>query len=886
MSSTIVAGLRISASASGMGVFSNAQKTMLGLKTVTEQLSAKSTALGQSIKQGIGTNGTQAVAALNTQYQRLAQSIDTARLRQEQLQGRMDRAKQLSTDRSNLRSGALETLAVGVTAALPVKLAIDYESAMADVKKVVNFDTPEGFSTLSTEILELTRTLPLAASDLAAIAASGGQLGIASKDIKLFTTNIAKMATAFDMSAEMAGDSMAKLANVYQIPIQNIDRLGDAINELSNSSPAKASDIVNALSRVGGVAKAFGLTEIQAAALSNTFISLGKAPEVAGTAINAMLIKLQTADKQSDKFKDALDSIYISADSLKTAIGKDAQGALTSFLGTVAKVPKADRMGLLVDLFGLEYADDIAVLAGSMDTYATSLKTVSNESNYKGSMEKEFQARAATTANNLQLLKNGMAELGINIGAAVLPALNELINSVRPAINSFATWAKENAGLVSGALKLVTGVVALRLGFIGLSYGVSLGASAFNSVGIAMSMATGKVAVLNSTIIATRMAPLVSGVTSLTAALPALSGGMALLGTVIAATPIGWIVAGIAAVATAGFLIYKYWEPIKAWAGGFFSGLMEGLKPIGDAFSVAFAPLAPLLASLGALIKPVIQWFSELFTPVQMSGEALGRASSSGMAFGRIVGAAISGLTAPVRWLLEGIGEIPAAFSGGLGSIAALITNFSPMGLFYRAFAGVMTYFGFELPDKFTEFGGMLVTGLVNGIGNMAGSLKESVVGIGSSVKGWFTETLGIQSPSRVFMGYGENVSEGAAIGIAGQTGLIRKAALGMAAATAVSLGAPQMAAAAPSVLASQAQAFASATQPQALAMGSAPTASAPGGSGITIHLTQQFTITDGSGNVQEQVMKAGRISFEEFRKMLEQVEHERNRRSYGPGRS
>jgi TP901 family phage tail tape measure protein len=886
MSSTIVAGLRISASASGMGVFSGVQKTLVGLKTVTEQLSAKSNALGQSIKQSMGTNGAQAVAALNTQYQRLAQSIDTARIRQEQLQSRLARRERLSAERGELRSGALETLAVGVTAALPVKLAIDYESAMADVKKVVNFETPEGFKTLSAEILELTRTLPLASTDLAAIAASGGQLGIASKDIKQFTTNIAKMATAFDMSAEAAGDSMAKLANVYQIPIQNIDRLGDAINELSNSSPAKASDIVNALGRVGGVAKAFGLTEIQAAALSNTFISLGKAPEVAGTAINAMLIKLQTADKQSDKFKEALDSVWISAASLKTAIGKDAQGALTSFLSTINKVPKADRMGLLVDLFGLEYADDIAVLAGSMDTYATSLKTVSDESNYKGSMEKEFQARAATTANNLQLLKNGMAELGINMGSAVLPALNELINSVRPVITSFATWAKENSGLVSGMLKLVTGVVALRLGFIALRYGVSLGASALNSVGIAMSVATGKVAVLNSTIIATRMAPLISGVTSLTGALPALSGGMALLGSVIAATPIGWIVAGIAAVATAGFLIYKYWEPIKAWAGGFFSGLVEGLKPIGDAFSAAFAPLAPLVSAVGALIRPVIQWFSELFTPVQMSGEALGRASSSGMAFGRVVGGVLSALTAPIRWLLEGIGEIPTAFSGGLGSIAALITNFSPLGLFYRAFAGVMTYFGLELPDKFTEFGGMLVTGLVNGISNMAGSLKDSIIGMGSSVKDWFTETLGIQSPSRVFMGYGENVSEGAAIGIASQTGLIRKAALGMAAATSISLGAPQMAAAAPSMLASQAQAFASATQPQALAMGTAPTAGAPGGAGITIHLTQQFTITGGSGNVQEQVMKAGRMSFEEFRTMLDQVERDRTRRSYGPVRT
>lgn len=91
------------------------------------------------------------------------------------------------------------------------------------------------------------------------------------------------------MPAEQAGDSMAKPANVYQIPIDQIGKLGDAVNHLSNSSPAKASDIVNVLGRVGGVAKQFGLTELQTASLSNAFISLGKTPEVAGTAINGML---------------------------------------------------------------------------------------------------------------------------------------------------------------------------------------------------------------------------------------------------------------------------------------------------------------------------------------------------------------------------------------------------------------------------------------------------------------------------------------------------------------------------------------------------------------------------------------------------------------------
>ena len=180
--------------------------------------------------------------------------------------------------------------------------AIKFESAMANVKKVVDFESPEGFKNLKKDILEMTRTIPMSKEELAGIAASGGQLGIAEKDLKSFTTTIAKMGVAFDMSAEQAGDSMAKLANIYKIPISQIDKLGDAVNQLSNSSPAKAADIVNTLGRVGGVAKQFGLTELQTASLSNAFIALGRSPEVAGTAINGMLSKLMTADKQGAKF--------------------------------------------------------------------------------------------------------------------------------------------------------------------------------------------------------------------------------------------------------------------------------------------------------------------------------------------------------------------------------------------------------------------------------------------------------------------------------------------------------------------------------------------------------------------------------------------------------
>jgi hypothetical protein len=89
--------------------------------------------------------------------------------------------------------------------------------------------------------------------------------------------------------------------------------------------------MVPALNRIGGTARQFGLTAVQASALAGAFISLGKAPEKAGTAINAMLSKLQTAGKQGKKFQDALRQMGMSAKQLEKDIGQDAQGALVKF---------------------------------------------------------------------------------------------------------------------------------------------------------------------------------------------------------------------------------------------------------------------------------------------------------------------------------------------------------------------------------------------------------------------------------------------------------------------------------------------------------------------------------------------------------------------------
>ncbi|WP_175784508.1 hypothetical protein [Burkholderia ambifaria] len=128
--------------------------------------------------------------------------------------------------------------------------------------------------------------------------------------------------------------------------------------------------------------------------------------------------------------------------------------------------------------------------------------------------------------------------------------------------------------------------------------------------------------------------------------------------------------------------------------------------------------------------------------------------------------------------------DAKAAFSGGIGAIGAFILNWSPLGLFYRAFAAVMSWFGVEMPAKFTQFGADIIAGLVSGISDAFPSVKGVISLLGDSAVGWFKEKLGIHSPSRVFDMLGGFIGQGAAQGIEGERANVA-AAVGRLAGTA-----------------------------------------------------------------------------------------------------
>ncbi|MCG7659091.1 phage tail tape measure protein [Neisseriaceae bacterium CCUG 44465] len=316
--------------------------------------------------------------------------------------------------------GSLTTAGGGL--AYVANEAIKFESAMAQVKKVTDA-TPAQIAALSGSLKELGGQLGMMPDELAQIAAAGGQMGIAFEKLPAFTQMTAQMANAFNMTADAAGDMSAKISNVYGLTIEEMAELGDAMNTLGNNTAAKEVEIGNALMRIGGNAKQFGLLKEEAAALLAAFISLGKPPEVAATAINALLTKLQTATEQGNDFKDGLRDVGLSAQEMADNIAANPQAALTDFLQKMEKLDKQSRSITLAKMFGAEYSDDIALLVGGLETYDKALEKATDRTETFGAMQKEAGAALETTEGKMRQAKADIAAAAIDLGNALLPVV-------------------------------------------------------------------------------------------------------------------------------------------------------------------------------------------------------------------------------------------------------------------------------------------------------------------------------------------------------------------------------------------------------------------------------------------------------------------------------
>ena len=777
-------GISISVSAVVGGALSgltNIGKAMDTLKSTTKTLSERQKELGKVLERNKDRLGVSSAKQLWQEYDKIGLAVSKLTQQYKKLNAVRAQREAVNSQWGDIKGQWQGALAAAGTLILPVKVSIEFESAMADVKKVVNFDTPQQFKEMERDILKMTRTIPMAGKDIAAIVAAGGQSGVSRENLTGFAEKAAKMGVAFDMAAGQAGESMATLSNVLQIPIPKIGTLGDAINHLSDNANSKAADIVNVLTRVGSDIKQLGMTENQGAAWGSTFLSMGKAPELAAQAMKGMITSMSVM--KAGGAKKELAALGLTTKEFAAAMDKDANRAMLNLLDRVKQLPKAEQFPMLLKMFGQNYADDAMMLANNVGEYNRQLalleeRDASGNLKYLGSMQREFANRSATTANQIQIFKNGISELGIRLGSIVLPAVNAFLSKCIMLTSMISDWTEKHPVLTKGIVGTAASLLAFKVGMFGAMVIANRSHAAYLALksGLLSLKAT---VVLTKTVMQGGL-----GLSAISGTLGTVMRGFAAARTVIAGFGLSslaalWpVVLAVAAVAAVAFVIYKYWKPLKAFFAGFWEGLTKGLEPLTPLFDAFVGTLSGIWTAVQPYLQPVLDWFGDFFNLTQAGeGNARSWGGSVGSALASVVNTVVSVGTMIVdgwRMIFDGIfsladsawTQIKTAFDGGLLGILGLILNWSPIGAFYSAFASVLSWFGIDLSARFTEFGSNIIQGLWNGLQAKFEAVRAWLAEKAAALKNTFAGVMDIHSPSRVFRRFGGWMMEGLQIGI------------------------------------------------------------------------------------------------------------------------
>lgn len=682
-------------------------------------------AAGQAVRQhGVNlTAGNGAVQSAIRRTEQYALSLERERQRLAAVtraQASYEKAKETG---ARLRGGGTMAIAgaaaAGYTGGRFLSPAVGFDTDMSRVMALTRMDKGDSrFTDLREQAKKLGAETAFSSSDAAQGQAFLAMAGFTPEAIRaalpgVLDTAIAGGALSGDISLGETADIGASVLKQFGLQATDMGRVGDVLAGTFTRSSTNLRALGDTMKYTGPVAAALGISLEEAAAMAGVLANNGLRGSDAGTAMRASLTRLSAPTGAAAK---ALKELGVSV--------TDSRGKLRpveQILGDLYKATKkygdTDQISFFKDIAGEEAMVGLQTLvksvgSGDLQRLIAELKKAQGES---AATAKKMSDNLGGDISNLSSAWEG---LQIQISDTVNGPLRSLVQWLDETISRVTVWVKANPRLAQTLLLVGGGALALTaaLGAASLAAGILIGPLAKLQLGF--TVLTGGRGILG-TIAAFRtlgtaagpvMASMrgwsgvISGIASdfgrVSAIMPAIRAGLmgaflapgaalasfgkslgmlmlrltglpALWGMITGAvsvlggalsfllSPIGLIAAAFVA---AGLLIWRYWEPLKAFFTGLFAGVMQALSPLRD----SFAAFSPILESVGDGVKSVWQWFTNLLSPIQTSKDTLDKCASAGSTFGNVLGGALQVVLIPARalldtlaWILEKLGVLP-----------------------------------------------------------------------------------------------------------------------------------------------------------------------------------------------------------------------------------
>ncbi|EPZ6063543.1 phage tail tape measure protein [Klebsiella michiganensis] len=677
-------------------------------------------AAGQAVRQhGVNlTSGSGAVQSAIRRTEQYSQALERERQRLAAVtraQASYEKAKETG---ARLRGGGTMAIAgaaaAGYTGGRFLAPAVGFDEEMSRVQALTRLDKGDSqLAALRAQAKKLGAETAFTTRDAASGQAFLAMAGFTPQSIQAALPGVLNMALAGGMDLGESADIGSNILSQFRLDPKEMDRVSDVLTAAFTRTNTDLRGIGEAMTYAGVGAEKLGVSVEEAAALVGVLAAQGIRGSMAGTGLRASLSRLASP---VGKAKDALKELGVSvADS--TGKMRPIEGVLTDLFKTTKKYGNTDQLSFFKDIAGEEAANSLQTLVQAAGSGQLQ-KLLSELKKSQGEALKAAKVMADNLGGDLKNLDSAWEGFRIQVEETTDGPLRKLTQNLSEVITAASEWVKANPRLAQTLLLVVGGALALAvaIGALSLAVGILIGPLAKLQLGF--TLLTGGRGILGTVAafrtLGTAAGPVmasirgwpvvISGIASgfgrISAILPAIRAGLlgaflapgaaltslgknlgmlmlrltglpALWGMITGAvsvlggalsfllSPIGLI--GAAFVA-AGLLIWRYWEPIKAFFTGLFTGVMQALLPLRD----SFAAFSPILESVGDGVKSVWQWFTNLLSPIQTSKDTLDKCASAGSTFGNVLGGALQVVLIPAKalldtlaWILEKLGVLP-----------------------------------------------------------------------------------------------------------------------------------------------------------------------------------------------------------------------------------
>nr|MBQ4453235.1 phage tail tape measure protein [Clostridia bacterium] len=337
-----------------------------------------------------------------------------------------------------------------------VSAASEFESAMAGVQRTVG-GSEDFISGLGESFKQLSTQMPITAEELAGIATTAGQLGIAQADVEQFTTVMAQLATTTDLTADDAATMLAQFANITGLT--DYERLGSTVASLGDATATTASKVVQMSQGLAASATQAGMSETDILAISAAVGSLGIEAQAGSTAMSTLISTLYKSVETGDKLEQFASVAGMTADQFKQAWGEDAVSAMDAFIQGLNDTERNGKSAVVIlDELGItnvRQTKAILGLASAGDLLSNTISQANAAWAENTALGEKAGIMYDTTEAKMTMMQNAANNVKIAIGDALTPMVSGFAEAMTGILEPIAEFVEANPALVQGITAFV-----------------------------------------------------------------------------------------------------------------------------------------------------------------------------------------------------------------------------------------------------------------------------------------------------------------------------------------------------------------------------------------------------------------------------------------------